>query len=162
MRDAEDDEQGDGGGGHGHGENAALLKGHAGRELGGADFAEQRVGLPGAVVGVVVVNDGGEAGDAVAGCEVCDGWTDGEDDAGDVGAKDGGVGGDEEAVVLNFPIDGIAGDGVVADEELTRTRSGDVARGDGKAAVFGRDDCGEIGHGGGYHVVRLSEWSVLR
>ena len=94
MRDAEDDEQGDGGGGHGHGEDAALFKGHAGRELGGA---EQRVGLPGAVVSVVVVNDGGEAGDAVAGGEVRDGWAEGDDDA---GAEDGGVGGDEEGIVI--------------------------------------------------------------
>ena len=72
-----------------------MLKGHAGRKLGDADFAEQRVSLPGAVVGVVVVNDGREAGDAVAGGEMRDGWADRDDDAGDVGAEDGGVGEDE-------------------------------------------------------------------
>ena len=145
SRDAQGDEEGDGGGGHAHGEDGALLKGHAGGELRGADFAEQRIGLPGAVVGVVVKNDCGEADDAVTRGEVRDGWTDGDNDAGDVGAEDGGVGGDEDGVVLNLPVDRVGGDGVVADEELTWTRGGDAARGYGNAAVFGRDDGSEIG-----------------
>lgn len=43
-----------------------MLKAHAGREFGGTDLAEEGVGVPGAVVGIVVVDDGGETRGAVA------------------------------------------------------------------------------------------------
>jgi len=50
-----------------------------------------------------------------------------DDLAGDVAAEDGRELVDEDALVLDLPVDGIDGDGVVLDQDLVRVRA--VARG---------------------------------
>lgn len=68
----------------------------------------------------LLVERGRKGGDPGARLEIVGGYggAGGEDGACDVGAKDCGVGGDEEAVVALVAVDGVESDGFDFDEEL--------------------------------------------
>ena len=106
--------------------------------------------LESAVAGVFGVEAVGHAGDAVAGAEVGDVRADGGDGTSDVGAEDGGVGGDEDAVVLHFVVDGGDGDGVDFNEEFVGAGRVDGAVFDDEAGARGVQDGGFVGHVGGF------------
>lgn len=139
------------GGGDGHGEEAGVVEGDVVRERGGVGGGDEGAGLEGAVVREALREEAGrEGGDAGAGGEGRVGG--GEDGAGDVGADDGGVVGDEEAIVAHVVVDWVEGDGVDGDEELVGFGGGGGGAGgqfEGRALGFENGGLVGGGHVGG-------------
>jgi len=91
---------------------------------------------------------------AIAFLELLDFRTDLDNLTSDISAQDIWVFGDEVAAVLNFPVDGINGDGVVLDDNIIGAwlRHGSRVDLEGLALGFG-DPCGVVG---GRHGCKLS------
>lgn len=72
------------------------------------------------------------------------GGTGGEDGARDVGAYNGGVGGDCEAEVTLMPVDGVEGDGFDIYQELIGAGGGRCTVGDLDGRALGGEDGSEV------------------
>ena len=77
-----------------------------------------------------------------------DAFADGFDGAAHVAAEDGGPAADDEAVVLDLPVDGVGGEGVVFDEDLAGAGVGDGTLFEDEALAFGFEDGAGLGHDG--------------
>ena len=138
-------------GGQTHRQHGGVDEGQSVRQPGRCGLLDERVRLPGAAVGVAAHHDGAEAQHAVARSDARDIGPHRSDLAGHVGAEHGGQLGDDEAVALHLPVDGVAGDRAIADEHLVVRRGGDgpFLDPDGDAALVG--DSGEVAFGFGRH-----------